>query len=143
VSDAVSIRVFAEHRRGREFIDETKRVAAHVLLKERRKATVSVVFVDDGTITDLNKRFLGHDYTTDVLSFPIDEENGVVEGEVYVNVDQAERQAAEYAVPVRQELCRLVIHGVLHLVGYTDRTGEERAGMRSKEDSYLKSLELW
>ncbi len=136
------VQVFAEHPDGEAFVDETKRLVEYVLNKEERNAEIRVVYVQDEEIQALNKKYLQHDYVTDVISFPLDEENGVVEGEVYVCIDQAKRQAEEHSVPVRREVSRLVIHGVLHIIGYDDATPDERSFMQQKEDEYLEMFEI-
>ncbi len=136
------VQVFAEHPDGEAFVDETKRLVEYVLNKEERNAEIRVVYVQDEEIQALNKKYLQHDYVTDVISFPLDEENGVVEGEVYVCIDQAKRQAEEHSVPVRREVSRLVIHGVLHIIGYDDATPAERSFMQQKEDEYLEMFEI-
>ncbi len=111
--------------------------ATRVLKNEgTRKAVVSVIFIDAVLCRKLNKKHLRHDFGTDVLSFDY-EQPGLLEGEVYVNLDQARVQARSYNVGFIDEVKRLVIHGVLHLAGYDDRTSRERLQMRKKEDAYL------
>jgi rRNA maturation RNase YbeY len=102
-----------------------------------RRANVSVVFVDSRRCRALNRKFLRHDYVTDVLSFPLDEPERGVEGEVYVNLDRARKQAREYGVSASAERDRLVVHGTLHLLGHDDRTGEAARRMHLREDWYL------
>ncbi len=136
------VEVFSEHKAAIEFSDETKRIVEYVLSREERQAEVKIVFIDDPTIHSLNKKFLMHDTVTDVLSFQLEEEGGVIEGEVYVCIDQAVRQAREYGVTVRNEIARLVIHGMLHLIGYDDTTQEEKSAMKKKEDTYLRQLQI-
>ncbi len=99
------------------------------------EARVSVVLVDDSEIHSLNKKFLDHDRTTDVISFPMDEE--ILDGEIYISVDTAERQAAEYNVSLANELMRLAAHGTLHLTGYGDLTKKEKILMQKLENKYL------
>ena len=90
---------------------------------------------------NLNGRFLHHWYSTDVLSFPVEEiGKRSVEGEIYVNLDQARRQAREYDVSIRNEVGRLVIHGILHLLGYDDKRKDERLKMTMRENVYLDRL---
>lgn len=100
------------------------------------RASVSVVCIGGPKMRALNRRFLRHDYTTDVLSFPLSEE-GRCEGEIYLNLDKVNEQAREYGVSPESELARLVIHGTLHLVGYDDATAKDRAAMKSQEDSHV------
>jgi rRNA maturation RNase YbeY len=87
----------------------------------------------------MNRRFLGHAYATDVISFPLGE-GDAVEGELYVNLDRARVQARHYGVTRTHELVRLVVHGTLHLTGYDDRLPEDRRRMRQREDFYLARL---
>ena len=110
-----------------------------VLRGETRKdADLNIVFIADGRMIRMNSTFLKHRNTTDVLSFPLSGTNSrTIEGEIYVNLDQAQRQAKEYRVSIRNETARLVIHGVLHLVGYDDRSKRAKARMTRLEDNYL------
>jgi rRNA maturation RNase YbeY len=87
----------------------------------------------------MNRRFLGHDYTTDVICFRLGTP-GRLEGEVYVNLDRAHVQAGEYGVTHGHEAARLVIHGTLHLAGYDDRTPAKARRMRRREDQILARL---
>ncbi|MEM9996307.1 MAG: rRNA maturation RNase YbeY [Bacteroidota bacterium] len=103
---------------------------------------ISIVLADHATVLDLNRAWLDHDYTTDVLSFNLDEDvlaEGFVEGEVYVDLDTAAERAPEFGTTFETEALRYVIHGVLHLVGYDDATPEQKATMHALEDRYLAS----
>lgn len=105
---------------------------------------LSVLITDDEEMRTLNKRFRGIDRTTDVLSFA--QESGAAEpaagdssllGDVIISMDRAEAQAREYGVSVDEELGRLLVHGVLHLVGYDHEAGDEEASrMRDIEEKY-------
>jgi probable rRNA maturation factor len=134
--------VFSDHDAGETLRNETKRIAEYVLTKEGRKAEIGIVFVDEIKIKDLNRNFLKHDFVTDVISFPLDETEGVVEGEVYVCIDQAVRQARQYGVSMHREVFRLVIHGILHLLGYDDATPRKKSVMKQKEDAYLELVRV-
>lgn len=98
---------------------------------------LNVVFVNDREIKRLNKKYLSHDYVTDVLSFRLDN-SALIEGEVYVNLDQADRQAREFRIRPPSEVGRLVAHGILHIIGYEDDTPGKRRVMQALEDKYLK-----
>ncbi len=98
-----------------------------------------MVFVGSRFIRNINKQFLGHDAVTDVISFVLDGEGGP-DGEIYVNLDRAKRQAREYGVRYTDEVRRLVVHGVLHLVGYDDATEQQRQTMQRREDRYLRAF---
>jgi rRNA maturation RNase YbeY len=104
-----------------------------------REGEVSVVCISDGVSRRLNRRYLRHDYATDVLCFPLGE-GRIIEGEIYVNLDRARVQARRYAVSRVHELARLVVHGTLHLLGYDDRVTVQQQRMRRQEDRYLARL---
>lgn len=91
-----------------------------------RDATLSVTLLDDAGITALNREYLDRDGPTDVIAFALHEPGESPLGDVYVGVDQAARQADAYAVPLAQELARLVIHGTLHVLGQDHPEGPER-----------------
>ena len=103
--------------------------------KRIASARLQYVIVDDKIIHDINREFLGHDYPTDVITFPLDED--VLEAEIYISAETARRQAREYRVSVAAECARLAIHAVLHLTGYDDRSGKDRKAMKTREDYYL------
>jgi probable rRNA maturation factor len=119
-----------------------RRVIENVLRGEqwRKKpiesATVSVILVDDAKIHVMNNEFLQHDYPTDIITFPLEED--CIDGELYISLDTATKQAADYGVSLTNELMRLAAHGTLHLVGYDDATEAEREEMSRLEDYYIQ-----
>lgn len=119
---------------------ETMRVVNAVLMKEGNpRWDVSVVFTDDRHMRRINRTFLGHDAVTDVIAFPLHDAMEV-DAEVYVNLDQAARQALQEAVSFADEVRRLLIHGTLHVLGYRDKAKADRGRMRKREDHYLGLL---
>jgi probable rRNA maturation factor len=121
------------------------RAAARAVLEGEgvAEARVSLAFVDNPTIHDLNKRFLDHDEPTDVITFPLSGRGAKkLEGEVVIGVEVAVEQARERGHAVGVELALYVVHGLLHLCGYDDRTARDAAAMRRKEREYLKTLGL-
>lgn len=99
---------------------------------------VSIIFVDDDKIAQLNKHYLKKKGPTDVIAFNLDPDNPhLLLGEIYIDVDQAISQARQYHVPLRQELLRLTAHGIFHLLGYTDDSQENRKLMTHLEDQVL------
>ena len=122
-----------------------------------KSATISVALVDNGTIHDLNRRYLQHDFETDVLSFLLDSEladlsqlpippdapRGTgkrLDGEIIVSVEMACQTAEKYHWRPEDELTLYVVHGLLHLCGYDDRSEAERRRMRQREHEVLQ---LW
>ena len=104
-------------------------------------ADVSVAIVDDATIHLLNRKYLQHDYATDVLSFLLSSPGEPLEGEIIVSVETAAREAVRYGWNKDDELLLYLIHGTLHLVGYEDASDDERTDMRAKERRYLAMLD--
>ncbi|MCS7186308.1 MAG: rRNA maturation RNase YbeY [Armatimonadetes bacterium] len=115
--------------------------------KAEKSATISIVLCDDKTIHELNIRYLGHDYPTDVLSFLLSGDDLTKQakkdlvGEIIISVETAKRNAKRFRQTLEQELLRLSIHGTLHLLGYDDATPQHRKRMREKERKYLKQIE--
>ncbi len=104
---------------------------------------ISLAFVDNPTIHRLNKQYLDHDEPTDVLSFPYSGENAKkLEGELIVGAQVASEQAAERGHDVQAELALYVIHGLLHLCGYDDKSPAAEKEMRERERHYLAHLGL-
>ena len=99
-----------------------------------------MIFVDDARIQELNRRFLGRDRPTDVIAFNLSDSPEKLEGEVYVSVETAERQALDYGVTFWNELCRLAVHGVLHLLGFDDATDVQKKRMTEEENRILGVL---
>jgi len=104
------------------------------------KAVLNVVLADNVFIQALNEKFLKRSHPTDVLAFDLGEEDGSLEGEIYVNLDQAWEQAQDYGVSFENEWQRLIIHGVLHLLGYRDDSSDQRRIMQEREDFYLQRV---
>ena len=102
--------------------------------------SISVAIVDDRTIHDLNRRYLNHDWPTDVLSFVLDRTEDELTGEIIASADTAFNQAPEYGWRPAEELLLYVIHGALHLVGYDDQSTDEARSMRLAETRYLARL---
>lgn len=100
---------------------------------------LSILLVDDEEIHRLNLQYLGRDRPTNVLAFPMDGPEGYLLGDVVISTETAEREAEERGVPFEEHLALLLIHGILHLLGYDhERGGEEEVIMRAKEEELLQ-----
>ena len=99
------------------------------------KAEIAIIFVDDKYMKNLNNKFLGHNYCTDVLTFPMDSES--LSGEIYISYSTALKQAREFNVSATNEMMRLAVHGTLHLMGYNDDTPANKGLMHSLQEIYI------
>lgn len=108
-----------------------------VLANENRTlGEVNYIFCSDEYLLNINKQYLNHDYYTDVISFDYSED-GIISGDIFISVDTVKDNAKEYEVEFKKELARVMVHGVLHFIGYKDKTDEDAKLMRQKENQYL------
>ena len=109
----------------------------NVILSESKTiGEINYIFCDDEYLLDINKKYLNHDFYTDVISFDYSEAN-IISGDVFISVDRVKENAEEYNVPFNEELKRVIIHGILHYCGYKDKSSQEAVNMRNKEDEKL------
>jgi len=99
---------------------------------------VNYIFCSDERLREMNVEFLDHDYYTDVITFPYAED--AVHGDVFISSERVADNAQSLGVAFEHELCRVLVHGVLHLAGYLDKTEEAAQVMREREDFYLKRI---
>lgn len=116
--------------------------AEQVLRGEGREAALSITFVGPEAMRELNRRYKGHDRPTDVLAFALPQPDGGLTGDIYICRHVAAREARERAVPLREELLRLVVHGTLHVLGWDhpEDHGRERSAMWRQQERYLREL---
>ncbi len=108
-----------------------------VVSEGRRLGAVNFVFCSPERMLETNRQFLGHDYPTDVITFDYSD-GDVVGGDVFIDPQTVRQNAEIFWADPRVEMRRVMVHGVLHLCGYGDRSVGERRVMRAKEDYYLK-----
>jgi len=137
------------HQQGTKFSPKFKtkinrwvKTVAHNLGFDR--ITINYIFCSDEELLDINRRFLAHDYYTDIITFDTigDQrvKSGSLSGDIFISVDTVRINAEEYKVPFEEELHRVMIHGILHLAGFDDHTEQESEEMRKQENS---ALSLW
>ena len=102
----------------------------------RRVGDISIIFCSDNYILDVNMRYLQHDYFTDIITFDYCEGDRL-SGDLFISIDSVRENALYYGAEFEDELNRVMVHGLLHLIGYDDHTEEEQKVMRAKEDYYL------
>jgi rRNA maturation RNase YbeY len=112
----------------------------HVCAKRENHSIgeLSFIFTSDKNLKNINKQFLGHNYFTDVITFPAIEKKGMINGEIYISIERVKDNAKTYGVRMYEELHRVMIHGMLHLCGYEDETESKKANMRKIETRYLQ-----
>jgi len=101
---------------------------------------INYIFCSDPYLLEINKSYLQHDFYTDIITFDLSNGEEVV-GEVYISIDRVRDNAKLHGSTYREELLRVIFHGVLHLVGYKDKKKSEITIMREKEDYYLRLFE--
>lgn len=112
-----------------------------VSLKEKKRINfININFCDDEYLLSINKNFLEHDYYTDIITFDLSDKNGHIEADIYISLDRVKENAKQLKSSPEQELNRVMLHGLLHLCGYNDKTKKEIAQMRYKEELYLHML---
>lgn len=100
--------------------------------------SINIVFCSDEFLLRLNKEHLDHDYFTDIITFQY--ENDPIEGELFISLERVAENAKDRKIPFKTELHRVMIHGILHMIGYADKTEEDQIVIRSKEDYYLTQI---
>ncbi|MCW5922710.1 MAG: rRNA maturation RNase YbeY [Saprospiraceae bacterium] len=103
-------------------------------------AEVNFIFCSDEQLRHINVEFLDHDYYTDIITFDFSDDEATMRGEIYISSERVTDNAREHGVSFLQELCRVMAHGVLHIAGYGDKTPEQEAKMRAKENYYLNDI---
>ena len=107
----------------------------------RRIGNISIIFCSDNYVLDINQKYLQHDYFTDIITFDYCEEDRL-SGDLFISVDSVRENSVEFGTEFKDELNRVIIHGLLHLIGYDDHTEKDIKLMRSKENYYLSLREL-
>jgi len=103
---------------------------------------LSYVFTTDESLLEINQSYLDHDTFTDIITFDYSEKARVVNGEIIISIDRVKENALKYEVEFGHELARVMIHGVIHLLGYDDKTANQKAIMRKKENTCISLLKI-
>ncbi len=106
-------------------------------LEGKSPGEISIIFTSDKYLFEINKKYLDRDYLTDVISFNYYKE-GLTEGDIYISLERVNENSRIYKVEFENELLRVIIHGLLHLIGFGDKSKKEKNIMTGKEDAYLK-----
>lgn len=110
-----------------------------ISLEGKTTGDISFIFCSDNYLLEVNKQYLDHDYFTDIITFDY-VENNVISGDIFISCDRVKENAREFNTGFENELSRIIIHGVLHLLGFKDKSKKDKLLMTEKEDFYLQVL---
>ena len=115
----------------------------NAISKEANKkiANINYIFCDDEYLLNVNREHLNHDYYTDIITFDLSDTNDI-ESDIFISIDRVNENSAKQKVSFTQELHRVIAHGLLHLIGFNDKTDDDKEIMSEKEDSCLFLLKL-
>ena len=116
-------------------------IKAVITSEGKKTGEISFIFCDDEYLLEINKQYLDHDTYTDIISFD-NTVGSILNGDIFISTERVRENALEYGVPFKEELQRVIIHGVLHLCGYKDKTREETQEMRRLEEEKMKMFHV-
>ncbi len=117
--------------------DSLEKWLEEVCVTEKKSLeTLTYIFCSDEYLLDINQKYLHHDYYTDVITFD-NSETAAISGDIFISIDRVKENALEISVPFTDELHRVIVHGLLHLIGFNDTTEQQKSKMTSREDFYL------
>jgi probable rRNA maturation factor len=106
--------------------------------KEKKTlAGLNYIFCSDEYLLGINVEYLRHKTYTDIITFDMSDGSGLIEGDIFISIQRVKENSEKLGVPFDEELHRVIIHGALHLIGYSDKTPAQKTTMRRKEDAYL------
>jgi len=120
-------------------LEISKWISMVISSEKFKEGDINYVFCDDDYLLKLNIEFLNHDTLTDIISFD-DSIGKILQGDVFISIDRVKENANNFNVSFKEELSRVIIHGVLHYCGYNDKTEEDAKLMRDKENFYINQL---
>ena len=121
---------------------QLKKFILSVFKNENKKLqSLNIIFCTDKAILDINRKYLKHDFYTDIVTFDLSESKAI-HAEIYISVERVKENAQNLGFSFKTEIHRVIFHGILHLCGYGDKTKKEKEKMRIKEDYLLKNFKL-
>lgn len=115
-------------------------IHASIGLENKAVGSINFIFCSDDYLYNLNQKYLSHDTFTDVITFDYTENSTQLSGDIFISIERVNENAKQFGFPFVKELHRVMIHGILHLAGYQDKTPGDTKEMRAKEDYYLSLL---
>ncbi len=123
--------------------DLFKQWLKEVVCKEKFSVgDIFYIFCDDDYLIEINKKFLNHDNYTDIITFSTSKKNNIISGEIYISIERVKENSKNRKDTFISEVARVMVHGILHLMGYGDHAPDEKNEMRQKENNYLSLLSL-
>lgn len=120
--------------------NQVQKVLVNLIHQENRNfVAISILYTDDEYLLEINKKFLNHNYYTDIITFNFNKDKDI-NGELIISLERVKENAKKYNENFNVELLRVLIHGVLHLCGYNDKGNLEKTVMRFKENIYLNNF---
>ena len=102
--------------------------------------TINYIFCNDAYLLKINREYLGHDYYTDIITFELSERGESLVADIFISIDRVRDNSVAFKVSFKRELLRVIIHGMLHLCGYSDKSKAQKQKMRDMEDVYLNQF---
>jgi probable rRNA maturation factor len=135
----LAIRFFSHHVNYRINGKRRLKTCVEGILTDHRKKVgeINIIITDDYKLLEINKKYLLRDYFTDIITFDLSEDEKI-SGDLYISIDRVKENAVLFDVEKEKELFRVIIHGILHLIGYKDKKSRERKEMTEKEDFYIR-----
>ena len=139
----MSIRIFYDETGFRlKGLRKVRKIINEVIEKEHKiPGDLNLIITNDENLRKINIQFLEHDFNTDVITFNYNSGN-VINGEIYISIETVQKNSINYNVSLKYEVLHVIIHGILHLTGYDDKTEEQRLIMRRMEDMWLSLIEV-
>jgi len=107
----------------------------------KKMGEITIILCSDNYLLEMNRKYLNHDYFTDIITFDYVEED-IISGDLFISFERVIENTKQFNTEIAKELYRVIFHGVLHLTGYNDKTREEKATMKQKEDFYLSAVDF-
>jgi rRNA maturation RNase YbeY len=117
-------------------------IKATILAEKKSLGELNYIFCNDEYLHEMNVEYLNHDTLTDIITFDNSEVKDEITGDIFISVDRIVDNASKFEVSIEDELHRVMVHGVLHLIGYKDKKKEEKETMRFKENFYLNKRDI-
>tara|TARA_B100000674_G_scaffold146238_1_gene115603 strand:+ start:2664 stop:3098 length:435 start_codon:yes stop_codon:yes gene_type:complete len=136
------VSIFYDHPTPPIIENNLKSLCREVLISEGfEKYSLSIIFVDDEKLKKMKKKYFNQDLYTDVIAFNLSDDKSKLDGEIYISFDAIKINSELYKTNINNELQRIVVHGILHLMGYEDNTKDKKEEMTKTEDFFLLNFQ--